>query len=349
MIGLSPHTFPVGNQPSRAVIAKAFITTSATFMYYRCKKCGRRLKYKPGAWIGSTGERFNTCRSCGYENPSLMEKVAENLAADGYDMSVIEGILDMPQCLGDGTELQVSRDFTKVFCYVCGREWDRFEFEDIMNGPLSPQLAGAIPIKTDNSKLARRLEDLLQENDIDAGTPFLVMEAIEIGSAKDVSFGKGIFTAFKQGMEEAKAGNKPSGKVVEPTHYIAIYADSLAHYTWNGQSMSVNEIFFDDFFADPNAEIELPFPVRPLVKAQTKSAVGLLMALRAIYIANSQPYTPELFGTAARDAQANQVSSSLPMQSSLVDELSTLVELKTSGFLTEQEFQVAKARLLGNQ
>jgi hypothetical protein len=275
-----------------------------------------------------------------------MEKVAENLAADGYDMSVIEGVLDMPQCLGDGTELQVSRDFTKVFCYVCGREWDRFEFEDIMNGPLSPQLAGAIPIKTDNSKLARRLDALLQENDIDAGTPFLVMEAIEIGSAKDVSFGKGIFTAFKQGMEEAKAGNKPSEKVVEPTHYIAIYADSLAHYTWNGQSMSVNEIFFDDFFADPNAEIELPFPVRPLVKALTKSAVGLLMALRAIHIANSQPYSPELFGTAARDAELKQATVAAPESTSFVESLRSLAELKSSGFLTEDEFQAAKAKLL---
>lgn len=275
-----------------------------------------------------------------------MEKVAEDLAADGYDMSVIEGVLDMPQCLGDGTELQVSRDFTKVFCYVCGKEWDRFEFEDIMNAPLSPQLAGAIPIATDNSKLARRLDALLQESDVDAGTPFLVMEAIEVGSAKDVSLGKGLFAAFKQGLEEGKSGSRSSEKVIEPNHYLAIYADCLAHYTWNGQSMAVNELSFDDFFADPSAVIELPFSARPLVKSQTKEAVDLLAALRAIHIANSRPYSPELYGTAARDAQEKQSSVSAPIPSSFVEELRSLAELRSSGFLTEDEFQTAKAKLL---
>jgi DNA-directed RNA polymerase subunit RPC12/RpoP len=343
---LLPDTLRVGNQPSRAVIAKAFITTSATYMYHRCAECGRRLKYKPGAWIATTGERFTTCRSCGYENLSLWEKVAENLAADGYDMSVIEGVLDMPQCLGDGTELQVSRDFTKVFCYVCGREWDRFEFEDIMNGPLSPQLAGAIPIKTDNSKLARRLDALLQENDIDAGTPFLVMEAIEIGSDKDVSFGKGFIAAIKKGVEEGKSGSKASERPVEPTHYLAIYADSLAHYVWDGQSMTVNEVLFDDFFSDPHAVIELPFSVRPIVKSLVKPAVGLLAALRAIHIANSRPYSPELYGTAARDAELKQSAVPAPDPTSFVESLRSLAELKSSGFLTEAEFQTAKAKLL---
>lgn len=119
------------NEPTRIAFAKAFLKTSATYMYHRCAKCGRRLKYKPGAWIGTTGERFTTCRSCGYLNASLMEKVVESLIEEGYEVSgVTEGVLDLPQCLDDGIELQVSNDFTKVFCSACGREWDRASIAD---------------------------------------------------------------------------------------------------------------------------------------------------------------------------------------------------------------------------
>lgn len=328
----------MGNQIPRLEIAKAFLLTSATFRYNRCSECGRRLKYKPGAWIGSTGERFTTCRSCGYENPSLWEKVAESLADKGYDISSIEGILDMPQCMGDGTELQVSRDFSKVFCSTCGREWDRYEFEDIMQGPLSPHLAGAIPLESDNSKMARKLMETLQVNNIDSGTPYLVIDVVEKGSAQDTSTAKMFAKAFSDGFK---------GTPDEPSQYFVVYADGVAHYVVDGERVTAEEVTFDELFQDPATDIEIPFNVRPLSKNLTSVVIALLARFRMMHIANSKPYSPELFGSAARDAQnAQEESVSGNGNIPIAEQLTKLAQLRDQGILTEEEFTTAKQRLI---
>jgi DNA-directed RNA polymerase subunit RPC12/RpoP len=336
----------VSNQPSRAVVATTFLKTSATFLDNRCAECGRRLKYKPGAWITSTGERFRTCRSCGYENPSLWQKVAENLAEAGYDTpDVTEGVLDLPQCLGDGTELQVSRDFTKVFCATCGREWDRYEFEDLMGYPLSPQLAGAIPLRIDDSKTARKLEKLLTDAEIDTSSPYLVLEVIEQGSPLDAPLWKVLVGEFKKGIAETSDDKKETAKS-EATHYLAIYADSIAHYIWADQNLKVNQVSFDTLFANAEEPVAIPFNVRPW-KSQGEAVIRLLTTFKNIYIANSAPYKAPLFGSAAREADALQVSNQGQKPSSLSDELEKLASLKERGLLADDEFEAAKSKLLG--
>lgn len=343
-IAAQHHNWRMTNTPSRTEIAKAFLKTSATFMYHRCAKCGRRLKYKPGAWIGTTGERFTTCRSCGYENPSLMEKVAENLIEAGYDIpDLMGGVLDLAQCLNDGTELQVSKDFTKVFCSNCGREWDRYEFEDIMDGPLAPQLAGAIPISIDNSKTARKLEELLEEAQVDAGSPYLVLQVIEKGSLLDTSFRKAAWAEVKKGWAEGQRGAK-SDEPDEQTHYLAVNADSIAHYTWDGKVLDVKEISYEELFKNPSAELEIPFEVR-VFKTQMKEVTYLLHRFRVMHLANQKPYTPEIFGTAAREKQKSASPSNSPTNS-IAEELKQLAELRAKGIISDEEFQLAKSKLL---
>jgi hypothetical protein len=75
--------------------------------------------------------RFYTCRSCGYENPSLWEKVADGLIAAGFTIPGIEeNVTDLGGCLGCGVELQVSRDRETIDVY---RKYQPQQYVDMMN------------------------------------------------------------------------------------------------------------------------------------------------------------------------------------------------------------------------
>ena len=294
----------MANPPPKLEIAKAMLKQSLTKSFNRCQSCGRRLKYQPGAWITSTGERFTTCRSCGFENPSRMEKVAEALSAAGYDVFEEEDVLGLPQCMDDGSELQVSKDFTKVFCFACGREWERFAFEDIMGEAISPQLAGAIPLNRDDSEIAQKLERILDDNDFDSGTPFYVVQVYGAESEGPPSVGKELLSAFKQGWREGKSGSKEVSKPdnSEATQFLAIYEDCISHFEWDGVKLEAEQRNYSDLYHDTSDQISIPFDVKFSSDSVKQNMIAFLQCFKVIHLANSKPFETKLFSTAARQA-----------------------------------------------
>jgi len=191
----------------------------------RCRYCGKRMKFATGGLIGFAG-REHFCRACGREQPTFAE-----LLGDAYGPEDSNGI-DLGSCLGDGAALQVSKDFTKVFCRRCGREWDRYEFEDIHGGALPIALAGAMPLTPDNSKDAKALLALLDQANIDTDSPFLVVKtepAPEFTSIKE---------AWKSGWR-----NEPSTTPKEEV-WLGLFAEYIARYEHVGEDVSVEEFDF---------------------------------------------------------------------------------------------------------
>jgi hypothetical protein len=336
------------NPPPKLEIAKAMLKQSLTNSFNRCQSCGRRLKYQPGAWITSTGERFTTCRSCGFENPSRMEKVAEALSAAGYDVFEEEGVLGLPQCLDDGSELQVSKDFTKVFCFACGREWERFAFEDIMGEAISPQLAGAIPLNRDDSEIAQKLEHILDDNDFDSGTPFYVVQVYGAESEGAPSVGKELLSAFKQGWKEGKSGSKEVSKQAnsEEIQFLAVYEDGISYFIWDGTKLAAEQKNYSELFQDPADLAYVPFDVKFSSESVKKNVIAFLECFKMIHFANSKPFEVKLFGAAAREALEKSPQHESSPTTSMADELSKLADLHTRGLLTLEEFQEAKAKLI---
>lgn len=340
------HTFPMPQDATLKDVAIQFIKTSVDHRGNRCEKCGRRLKLEPGAILFSVVQmgRFTTCRSCGYENPTLWEKVGEDLINAGFTIpSIEENITDLGACLGCGVELQVSKDFTKVFCNRCGREWDRFEFEDIKEGPLSPLLAGKNAFKIDSSKTAKALEDLLDGDNIESGDPYLVIKLREKQPYESMSFGKGMFAAIKAGAQDEKERQKSGKKKIEESFYLALYDDYTAFYAYKDGVLTISDCNYQELFSAPGDELNLPFSLDNYVSSSIGEYFDLLGRFEVIFKANLSPYKKELYGTALKNAESNGENTK---QTSLVDELKKLAELKDAGLLTEEEFSAAKAALI---
>lgn len=343
--GRKSHTFSMPTEATKKDLAKQFLKSSREHRENRCDQCGRRLKLQPGAILFSIGKmpRFYTCRSCGYENPSLWEKVADELIAAGFTIPGIEeNVTDLGACLGCGVELQVSRDFTKVFCNVCGRTWDRFEFEDLMGGPISPMLAGKNALKFDSSKNAIALDELLEENDHESGNPYLVLSLKEKDSFESIPLGKGLLASFKAGLNEGKASKHGEPKSRD-AFFLALYDDCTTFYENRNGVFSFNECKFDQIFSAMSDELELPFSQEIFTSKALNEYFDLLDRLKVIHQANLTPYAKELFGTALKKADVQGQSNNKP---SLADELKKLADLKSEGLLTDEEFAAAKSALL---
>jgi len=74
--------------------------------------------------------------------------------------------------------------------------------------------------------------------------------------------------------------------------------------------------------------------------------LNLLTRFKTMHIANSAPYEPQLFGTAARDAESPAVSNQGNAGPSLAEELEKLASLKERSLLSDEEFEAAKSKLL---
>lgn len=346
--GGKSHTFLMPTEATKKDLAKQFLKSSREHRENRCDQCGRRLKLQPGAILFSVGKmpRFYTCRSCGYENPSLWEKVADELIAAGFTIPGIEeNVTDLGECLGCGVELQVSRDFTKVFCNMCGRTWDRYEFEDLMGGPISPMLAGKNALKFDSSKNAIALDELLEENDYESGTPYLVLSLKEKDAFESMSLGKGMLASFKAGLNEGKVSKNGETKNKE-SFFLALYDDCTTFYESRNGEFSFKECKFDQLFSAKDDELELPFSQEIFTSKALNEYFDLLDRLKVIHQANLTPYAKELFGTALKKADEQHQPNNKP---SLADELKKLADLKSEGLLTDEEFAVAKSALLSKQ
>jgi hypothetical protein len=277
-----------------------------------------------------------------------MEKVAESLLEAGYDVFNEQGVLGLPQCLDDGSELQVSKDFTKVFCFTCGREWERFAFEDILGEAISPQLAGAIPLNRDDSEIAQNLEYILDTNDFDSGTPFYVVQVYGAESEGAPSIGKEFLSAFKQGWKEGKSGSKEVSKPInsEEIQFLAVYEDDVSHFIWDGTKLEAEQKNYSELFQDPSDLAYVPFDVKFSSESVKKNVTAFLQCFKVIYFANSKPFEEKLFGAAAREALEKSPQPESSPTTSIADELSKLAELHTRGLLTLEEFQEAKAKLI---
>ena len=343
--GGNSHTVSMPTEATKKDLAKQFLKTSLEHRENRCDQCGRRLKLQPGAILFSIGQmpRFYTCRSCGYENPSLWEKVADGLTAAGFTIPGIEeNVTDLGECLGCGVELQVSRDFTKVFCNMCGRTWDRYEFEDLMGGPISPILAGKIALKFDSSKNAIALDELLEENDHESGNPYLVLALKEKDSFESMPLGKGLLASFKAGLNEGKNSKNGEAKSKD-SYFLAVYDDCTIFYESRNGVFSFKECKFDQMFSAIGDERELPFSQEVFTSKALNEYFDLLDRFKVIHQANLNPYAKELFGTALKKADEQNQPNSEP---SLADELKKLADLKSEGLLTDEEFAAAKSALL---
>ena len=347
-VGLMAGLFTMENDPGRKALVKQFIKTWSSHNAKRCDRCGRRLKFHTGAWIGGSDERYMTCRSCGYENPSLLEKVRQDLIDAGWSLTDLDSEVEaLPQCLGCGVQLLVSGDFTKVFCSSCGREWDRYEFEEALGGPLDPRLAGKLPLPMDSSPVAQKLAAVLDRHDIDYGTPYLVAQLVSPNEGEPIGFFKGM----KMGWDKERG--KPVDEALvnkvlaNDVRYVAIYEEYLATYTVTDETTSVTEYLFDDYLTDgefqtidPGFTLELPS------KKTLRQFNDVLSTMRMIHRANATPFRPVLFGEAARQADLEN-SAQAPLHGSLAEELERLAELRRQGLLDDAEFTAAKQRILG--
>ena len=369
------------------VILKEYAKLGLTHRHNRCTECGRRLKFTPGAILLGPAigpQRFQTCRSCGFENPTLTQKVATSLESQGYgQLEGSEEIPNFPQCFGCGKELLLSKDFTKVFCCKCGAAWGRFEFEEIVEYPLSPHLAGLIPIAPDYGKEAKELELLISNSDIDSGTAYRVIRVVPSDgtSQEDMSLSEIVAKNFKQEMSgfpkefketlvaqwtapikfARKIGRKEGNdtKEVKETketishksdaQYLAVYEDYIAHYIWDGENLEVSEVSYEDIFMDASVPLVIPFAVITKSQTQYLDFMKFWAQFWVIFRSNLEPFKEVLFGDKAR-AENERLANEVPLggsgQVSLAAELEKLAELRSKGVLTDEEFQSAKSRLL---
>ena len=365
------------------VILKEYAKLGLTHRHNRCTECGRRLKLTPGAILLGPAigpQRFQTCRSCGFENPTLTQKVAVSLESQGYELEGSEEIPNFPQCFSCQKELLLSKDFTKVFCCKCGAAWGRFEFEEIVEYPLSPHLAGLIPIAPDNGNEAKELELLISNSDIDSGTAYRVIRVVPSdGKSQDeMSLSAIMAKNFKQELSgfpkefketlvaqwtapikfAKKIGRKETTEIKETketssqkidAQYLAVYEDYIAHYIWDGENLQVSEVSYADIFMDASAPLVIPFAVATKSEKQYQDFMKFWAQFWVIYRSNLEPFKEILFGDKARaesERLANEVPPGGSGQVSLAAELEKLAELRSKGLLTDEEFQSAKSRLL---
>jgi hypothetical protein len=365
------------------VILKEYAKLGLTHRHNRCTECGRRLKFTPGAILIGPAigpQRFQTCRSCGFENPTLTQKVAESLESQGYELGDSEGSPNLPECFNCQKELLLSKDFTKAFCCKCGGAWDRFTIEEIFGYPLSPHLAGQIPIAPDNSNEAKELELLISNSDIDSGTAYRVIRVVpsDDTSQEDMSLSEIVAKNFKQEMSGfpkefketlvaqwtapikfvRKIGRKETKDDTETkegisqrigAQYVAVYEDYIAHYIWDGENLEVSEVSYADIFMDASAPLVIPFAVVTKSNKQYLDFMKFWAQFWVIYRSNLEPFKEILFGDKARaenERLANEVPPGVFGQVSLATELEKLAQLRSQGLLTDEEFQNAKSRLL---
>jgi hypothetical protein len=294
----------------------------------RCHYCGKRMKFATGGLIGFAG-REEFCRACGREVPPLNEVL--DLTPDEW--ALIESynpdkFPDLHECLGCGVKLQVSRDGTKVFCMSCRREWERFEFEDILGHAIPFEWLGLIPLEFDQSRSTKKLQEKLDANGIDSASPYLVVQ---------------IYPKPKRDEDGKKIKHKWSEI---PTYYAALYADYIAEYEVVNDIVTAREFAYADFVkSDDLSTLELPFEAGA---GNPKRFNQYLSYLVNSYLLNLEPYSPpELFGTAARDAALNAQAATPEPAESLAAQLGQLFELHKLGALTDEEYAAAKAKLLG--
>ena len=294
----------------------------------RCYYCGKRMKFARGGLIAFEGrEKF--CRSCGREQPELREIIdlspEEWALIESYNPDKFP---DLYECMSCGVKLQVSRDGTKVFCMSCRREWERFEYEDLLGYPIPFEWLGLIPLDFDESRSTRKLQEKLDANGIDSATPYLVVRNYR-----------------KPGRDEN--GNKIKHKWTEvPVYYVALYADYIAEYEVINDTVTAREFAYADFVkSDDLSELVLPIEAD---SSNPKKVNQYLSYLVNSYLMNLEPYSPpELFGTAARDAALASQAPAGATAESIPAQLAQLFELHKMGALSDEEFAAAKAKLLG--
>lgn len=295
----------------------------------RCYYCGKRMKFATGGLIGFAG-REEYCRACGREAPPLNEVLdltpEEWALIESYNPDKFP---DLHECLGCGVKLQVSRDGTKVFCMSCRREWERFEFEDILGHAIPFEWLGLIPLEFDQSRSTKKLQEKLDAHGIDSSTPYLVADN------------------YHQ-RERDENGKKIKRKWSEiPFYYVALYSDYVAEYEVINETVTAREFAYADFVkSDDLTELELPFETS--ITSDRKKFYQYLTYLVNSYLLNLEPYSPpELFGTAARDAALNAQTATPEPSETLAAQLGQLFELHKIGALTDEEYAAAKAKLLG--
>jgi hypothetical protein len=325
----------MNNSIPKGTLALEFLKVSATRLHNRCENCGRRLKLKPGSFIIGTMIRFRTCRSCGHENPTLSEAVFTRLAEAGYD-AVGSGstFSDLPECMTCGVGLLVSRDFTKVFCSTCGREWGRAELESDL-GSIDPRLAGELPFPPDQSALALQLEELLEQKKIDSGTIYFTTELRADAGIDSKGLVSVIRESFLEGWRQNR-GTQPAKQNSTPKtptmrKILAVHEECIAIYTVCGDDVQVSEHKFDE-------ELRVVLST----KSELQKYRQVVNSLAVIESANRQPHQ-----SASQFSKNTEASSNLSI-GSLAGEIERLLRLKETGVLTEEEFQIAKSKLLKN-
>jgi hypothetical protein len=325
----------MNNSIPKGTLALEFLKVSATRLHNRCENCGRRLKLKPGSFIIGTMIRFRTCRSCGHENPTLSEAVFTRLAEAGYD-AVGSGstFSDLPECMTCGVGLLVSRDFTKVFCSTCGREWGRAELESDL-GSVDPRLAGELPFPPDQSALALQLEELLEQKKIDSGTIYFTTELRADAGIDSKGLVSVIRESFLEGWRQNR-GTQPAKQNSTPKtptmrKILAVHEECIAIYTVCGDDVQVSEHKFDE-------ELRVVLST----KSELQKYRQVVNSLAVIESANRQPHQ-----SASQFSKNTEASSNLSI-GSLAGEIERLLRLKETGVLTEEEFQIAKSKLLKN-
>lgn len=295
----------------------------------RCENCGRRLKFQSGQWLltwGVLAPRFATCRSCGHENRSIMERAGITL-----EMLQEAGLADppsaLPACDVCDMEYLVSRDFTKVFCMGCGRQHDRYDVEDEIGAAIAPGLAGVIPIPEDTNKAAAKLSDLLLRHDVDFGS---ILFAAPLDPIPEWTV-----------IQHLK--NTPDRE-----RYAALFEDYVAEYVHmtKEDDVYVREVSMAELFPDESPEVEIPFDVTFIKRKEATRFWQVLEWLRAIHLCNGEPFQEEVFGSRARELNAAKAAAPAPSEADVISQLERLASLHERGLLDDDEYKSAKASVL---
>jgi len=233
-----------------------------------------------------------------------------------------------------GVGLLVSRDFTKVFCSTCGREWGRAELESDL-GSIDPRLAGELPFPPDQSALALQLEELLEQKKIDSGTIYFTTELRADAGIDSKGLVSVIRESFLEGWRQNR-GTQPAKQNSTPKtptmrKILAVHEECIAIYTVCGDDVQVSEHKFDE-------ELRVVLST----KSELQKYRQVVNSLAVIESANRQPHQ-----SASQFSKNTEASSNLSI-GSLAGEIERLLRLKETGVLTEEEFQIAKSKLLKN-
>lgn len=274
----------------------------------KCIYCGKRLKYAEHAVITASGKRMKTCRACGRDQPE-QPKMSEVLRSLNQARNIFVEDGPLPLCKECQVSLLVGATGSYVFCRECAYQWSISEISGIRDADdITEDMKQWFPIPRDESPIA-----------------VAVQRHLETLGCADWS------DALLVVVDEASR----NGDVYH--RFVSARRDRIEVCDVDG-----DKIEFDYLDIDPETSsfhsdrIRLSLRDGRIIDVTTEMAeifLDYLNALRQVNYAASIPFEEEHGST------SNPASDALQA-------LERLASLHREGLLTEEEFNLQKAKML---